>query len=670
MSIHRFKRFFSAIQSSASSTRRRKAQADKPAADRHSYALETLEERTLLSAVLAVDPIENHAFTVPTGGSARTVDLNSFFDDDTIDGSVVEFNTTLGSVKVELFDTATPLTVANFLFHVNRGDYTDSLFHRSVVDFIVQGGGFLDDTPNFTPVFQQDLPVQNEPGISNTRGTIAMAKRGNDPNSATNQWFFNLDDTNAANLDFQNGGFTAFGQVLGDGMTVVDAIAAVPIFNASLLNPAFSSMPLRNFTNTVFPDASNFLTTSSVNQVSELTYAAFIIPPTNGMTTDSISVEVDGMGILKVVSNNHLQGSIDVLITATAIDGTTETGTLTVNLGAAVQDFSGNGSTDIVWRNSRDGKNTIWEMLGLDRIDGGSNPIAAAPNQNWLISGVADFDGDNKVDIVWRNALTGRNVLWLMDGVNLRTTIDLDALVSADWQIAGAGDVNLDGKADLIWHNAKNGRNTAWLMDGTTRLVGEGGASATMPLARETDKRWQIAAVADINRDGGVDLMMRHRTTGQNLFLLLNREDGTLADRVSLKRVGNSDWQVGVIADINLDSRPDIVWRNSSNGRNIVWEMNPLFLTSITNRTFFSTTKRIARLANTDWQMPGLGPLSQINLRVLRKQVQAQKLQAAASSLSAPVGGSLLSQVDPILTFDSADEEQAFALDENGQVVR
>lgn len=159
--------------------------------------------------------------------------------------SVVRLSSNLGEFDVGLFDSKAPKTVANFLGYVDRGDYSDTIIHRSARNFVIQGGGFRLDGSDIDDI-PQKAPVVNEPGISNLRGTVAMAKLGGNPNSATNQWFINLGN-NAGVLDRQNGGFTVFGRVLGTGMSVVDAIAALQVYNASAaLGGAFGEMPLLN----------------------------------------------------------------------------------------------------------------------------------------------------------------------------------------------------------------------------------------------------------------------------------------------------------------------------------------------------------------------------------------------------------------------------------------
>jgi peptidyl-prolyl cis-trans isomerase A (cyclophilin A) len=187
----------------------------------------------------------------------------------------------MGTFEVNFYDNATPATVANFLAYVNSGAYNSSVIHRSVPGFIIQGGGFtydmtlpLDDVP-------ANAPVTNEPEFANVRGTIAMAKLGGDPNSATSQWFFNLAD-NTANLDNQNGGFTVFGAVVGDGMDVIDAIAALPRYN---FGGATTELPLMNYTATDFnnmvdPDDNHLVIFSTVS-ISDPTVdsAAGLNPP-------------------------------------------------------------------------------------------------------------------------------------------------------------------------------------------------------------------------------------------------------------------------------------------------------------------------------------------------------------------------------------------------------
>ena len=157
---------------------------------------------------------------------------------------VLSLNTNQGSIVIELFPEATPNTVDNFLNYVNDGDYLNSIFHRSDPGFVIQGGGFTTDSVIFTSTSQftsvpQDPPVVNEPGISNTRGTIAMARLGGQVNSATNQFFVNLSDSNTF-LDSVDEGFTVFGQVLD--MTTVDRIEDIPV-NTSNASP-FGELPV------------------------------------------------------------------------------------------------------------------------------------------------------------------------------------------------------------------------------------------------------------------------------------------------------------------------------------------------------------------------------------------------------------------------------------------
>jgi peptidyl-prolyl cis-trans isomerase A (cyclophilin A) len=162
-------------------------------------------------------------------------------------GTIVKFTISGVSFDVQLTDEDTPQTVANFLRYVNEDRYDGTVIHRSIPGFIWQGGGFgLGGDPLQALPIATYPAIVNEPVFSNTAGTIAMAKLPGDPNSATSEWFFNVGD-NSANLDFQNGGFTVFGYVLGDGMNVVNALSALPTIDlSSSLGPdggAFTDMP-------------------------------------------------------------------------------------------------------------------------------------------------------------------------------------------------------------------------------------------------------------------------------------------------------------------------------------------------------------------------------------------------------------------------------------------
>jgi len=137
----------------------------------------------------------------------------------------VTLSTSKGDIVVELYPDKAPQTVKSFLAYVNEKFYDGTIFHRVIPGFMIQGGGFTADMNQKAT----HAPVKNEAGngLSNARGTIAMA-RTSDPDSATAQWFINLkDNTFLDRAEAQDGwGYTVFGKVVS-GMDAVEAIAKV-----------------------------------------------------------------------------------------------------------------------------------------------------------------------------------------------------------------------------------------------------------------------------------------------------------------------------------------------------------------------------------------------------------------------------------------------------------
>lgn len=173
----------------------------------------------------------------------------------------VLLETPLGDIEIELLKDDAPNTVANFLSYIESGKYTGSFIHRSEPGFVIQGGGYTLGGSNTNFIFTFE-PIANEFKISNTRGTVAMAKVSNSPDSATSQWFINLAD-NSQNLDNSNGGYTVFARVIGNGMEVVDAISQLAIMPF----PKHPELPVIGYTIDDFnngkpPTEANFVTTA------------------------------------------------------------------------------------------------------------------------------------------------------------------------------------------------------------------------------------------------------------------------------------------------------------------------------------------------------------------------------------------------------------------------
>ena len=278
--------------------------------------------------------------------SSRDTPLAGMFTDPSAE-SAVRVTTTKGVIDLILYDSATPATVTNFMNYVTRSDYNDTVFHRAPQNFVLQGGAYKSSGSgnNFLSI-RKDAPVLNEPGIPNTRGTLSMAKLGGNPDSATNQFFISMQD-NRSILDAQNGGFTVFGRVAGNGMTVVDAINALPerTYTVSIIEStqtSFDSFPVDAPAAPDIMDPATFIKMTTVAP----------IPTLNHSITANTNPSVATAAILN--GQLHLTGlsggQTSITITATNLDNLSASQTFNVQLSdtyaswAARTDFPGGQS--------------------------------------------------------------------------------------------------------------------------------------------------------------------------------------------------------------------------------------------------------------------------------------------------------------------------------------
>ena len=272
--------------------------------------------------------------SIPVNSPNKTIDLSTVFADADIQNTRVQFSTTLGKIDVELSDTITPLTVANFLNYTNAGRYDNTIIHRNPVGFVAQGGGFkFNETAHTLTHIATDPAVQNEFSQSNIRGTIAMAKLGSDPNSATSEWFFNLGD-NSQNLNNQNGGFTVFGRVIGSaGLTTLDAINATPKFSPNGPNGAFADIPLRNFSaSSAFPSSTTLANYVSVDSVDVTRRRDRLTFTATSSDTNVATVSIAN-NVLTIAYPTNATGLVTITVTATDLDGATVQDSFQITVG-------------------------------------------------------------------------------------------------------------------------------------------------------------------------------------------------------------------------------------------------------------------------------------------------------------------------------------------------
>ena len=526
-----------------------------------------------------------------------------FFAQSAVADRVVTFKTPLGIFDILLLEDEAPVTVQNFLGYVNRGDYTGTFIHRSVPGFVLQAGGYAyDPLTNSAPHIDTQPPIINEFGRSNIRGTVAMAKSGGDPNSATSEWFVNLAD-NSVNLDNQNGGFTVFGIVINNGMEVVDKIAALP---RPGFGGVFADTPAIDFSGTIESDTfvtldficvsggagdqdeletsdfdgdgvSNCIDTDDDNDGVSDSDDLFPLDDTesrdhdNDGRGDNADTDDDNDGVDDIddlfpfdVTESGDQdgdGQGDNADKDDDNDGLSDLFEVRIGLDPNVADNLNSSLPVIFWRNSVNGANSLWFMASEILL--GKSSIVAVSDPDWEVEGMANFVGDRgSQEIFFRHQSRGENRIWsIRDGARESSLATTGA--HPDWTLMAMADFDADGDADLMWRNSKNGANRYWEMDSTLRR--------SSLAIRGVSLEWEMVGSGDFNNDGKGDLVWRNQLTGGNIVWLMESE--SILHRANLASVSTA-WKIVGIGDFDADGFDDLLWRNTASGYNTIWTLN------------------------------------------------------------------------------------------------
>jgi hypothetical protein len=210
-------------------------------------------------------------------------------------------------------------------------------------------------------------------------------------------------------------------------------------------------------------------------------------------------------------------------------------------------DFTGDGQTDLLWRNygtgADAGKVFVWRMDGMTGTE--TITVGTVPDLNWHIEGTGDFTGDGRTDILWRNHSgsgvdAGKVIVWEMNGTTPKSSQNVTTLSDPNWRIEGTGDFTRDGYVDIVLRNystnpSDQGRVVIWQMNSTSVV-------STINSATVTDLNWRIEGTGDFTGDGQTDLVWRNYATGANQIWQMNGSNREFT--FSLSSVTDLNWQM------------------------------------------------------------------------------------------------------------------------------
>ena len=238
-------------------------------------------------------------------------------------------------------------------------------------------------------------------------------------------------------------------------------------------------------------------------------------------------------------------------------------------------DLDADSLSDLVLRQTGTTQLRWLKMAGSTALDNRVLPDLSSNNLQ-LLAGL-DANGDLTDDLLWRDSLTTRVELWLMqDGLRLGSPITLAATSKS---FEGAGDFDGDGNVDILWRDAATGLVSTWLLDGTAL----GTIQASVAQAGGVTSAWQVVSTSDFDADGKSDVLWRHATTGQvNLWIMDTvgdknadgRQDAARRERgITLTSTVGPNYLVIGTPDIDGDADADIVWQHITSGHVFIWRL-------------------------------------------------------------------------------------------------
>lgn len=266
-------------------------------------------------------------------------------------------------------------------------------------------------------------------------------------------------------------------------------------------------------------------------------------------------------------------------------------------------DINSDTQTDLIFRNLTNGRNLTWFMQGNTRT--AEAYIVPDPvDLNWQIAGSDDFNADLKNDLVFWNIATGQVEFWLMNGVT-RTgapvPISGAPALDLNWKLSSTADFNHDGKPDILWRNTLTQKIAIWTMNGTTVT----GTIVPSP-DQAVDPNWVVVGTLDWNGDSNTDFLWYNYSSGKIVLWFMDANVVRITGQfTNPANAGDNNWNVLAVGDYGvgpggLPYTKDIVWRNATSGRLVVWWMD-----QAGNRTWGTFTSPDSPPSPLDWTIVG-----------------------------------------------------------------